>query len=63
MQSLPDHYPIFIQQNVRFLDRTASSERSFMCQRRLTGKLLGSVYGLMTKLLFSIATENSIRSL
>lgn len=40
MQSLPDLYPIFIQQNVRFLDRTASSERSFMWQRRLAGKLL-----------------------
>jgi hypothetical protein len=40
MQSLPDLYPIFIQQNVQFLDRTASSERSFMWQRRLDGKLL-----------------------
>ncbi|EQB1505097.1 hypothetical protein ACYCE0_003498, partial [Enterobacter asburiae] len=40
MQSLPDLYPIFIQRNVRFLDRTASSERSFMWQRRLAGKLL-----------------------
>nr|WP_153880275.1 hypothetical protein [Citrobacter freundii] len=40
MQSLPDLYPIFIQQNVRFLDRTTSSERSFMWQRRLAGKLL-----------------------
>ena len=40
MQSLPDLYPIFIQQNVQFLDRTASSERSFMWQRRLGGKLL-----------------------
>lgn len=40
MQSLPDLYPIFIQQNVHFLDRTASSERSFMWQRRLAGKVL-----------------------
>lgn len=40
MQSLPDLYPIFIQQNVHFLDRTASSERSFIWQRRLAGKLL-----------------------
>ena len=55
MQSIPDLYPIFIQRNVRFLDRTAYSECSFMWQRRLIGKLLGSVYGLMTKLLLSIA--------
>lgn len=40
MQSLPDLYPIFIQQNVQFLDRTASSERSFMWQRRLDGKII-----------------------
>lgn len=33
-------HAIFIQQNVRFLDRTASSERSFMWQRRLAGKFL-----------------------
>lgn len=40
MKSLPDLYPIFIRKNVRFLDRTASSERSFMWQRRLAGTLL-----------------------
>ncbi|EOT1171102.1 tyrosine-type recombinase/integrase [Cronobacter dublinensis] len=40
MQSLPNLYPVFIQQNVQILDRTSSSERSFMWQRRLAGRLL-----------------------
>lgn len=40
MQSLRGLYPIFIQKNVHFLDRTASSERSFMWQGRLAGKVL-----------------------